>query len=385
MKSILIKNAHVFAPEDLGKKDILLGGGKILAIEDKIDTSIFEVVDAEGKWVTPGFIDQHVHLIGAGGKHGFASMTPEIMLSEFIKCGSTTVVGMLGTDASARSLKTLYAKTKSLDLEGISAYMFTSYFGIEAVTITGSIQDDLIFIDKVIGCKLAISDERSSYPTPLELVRHLRQVHVGGLVSGKGGILHVHLGGLSSKMDILFEMVEKYEFPIKHISPTHVGRSKDLFDQAIEFAKLGGLIDISTGVSKYTDPWKSVVYALEKGVSLDNLSFSSDGHAGINAKGQHVGCGCHGVSGFTKAPIHMNLAQVQALHREAGFSVTDAIKPVTTTPAKNLSLPNKGRIAIGADADFCFFDSSFELTDVLAKGRVMMRNNQIIVKGAFES
>ncbi|HOY95809.1 MAG TPA: beta-aspartyl-peptidase, partial [Catalimonadaceae bacterium] len=240
----LIKNAHVYSPAFLGKKDILVGGEKILAIADSIDlpSSLAQVWDAEGKKVTPGLIDQHVHIIGAGGKHGFSSMTPEIMLSDFISCGTTTVVGLLGTDASARSIKTLYAKTKALDNEGITAYMFTSYFGIDPITITGSIQDDLIFIDKILGCKVAISDERSSYPETLELLRHLRDVHVGGLISGKGGILHVHLGGLSSKMDILFELVQKYEFPIKHISPTHVGRSKDLFEQALEFAKLGGMI-----------------------------------------------------------------------------------------------------------------------------------------------
>lgn len=378
--NLLIKNAHVFAPADLGLKDVLVAGGKIVAIDHDIQASHIPVMDADTKWLTPGFIDQHVHLIGAGGKHGFASMTPEIMLSEFTRCGSTTVVGMLGTDASARSLKSLYAKTKALDLEGITAYMFTSYFGIEPITITGSIQDDLIFIDKVIGCKLAISDERSSYPTPTELVRHLRQVHVGGLVSGKGGILHVHLGGLSSKMDILFEMVQQYEFPIRHISPTHVGRSKALFDQAIEFAKLGGIIDITTGASKYTDPWKSVVYAMDQGISLDNLSFSSDGHAGINGKVEIDGCGC-----FDKAPVNMNLQQVQALHREGGLSVTDAIKPVTTTPARNLSLKHKGVVSVGADADFCLFDHQFNLTDVVAKGRIMIQDNEVKVKGAFES
>ena len=155
----LLKNCNVFAPDALGKKDLVIGGEKILAIADHIEpNSAFTTVwDAQGKICTPGLIDQHVHIIGAGGKHGFGSMTPEIMLSEFIACGSTTVVGLLGTDASTRSVKTLYAKTKSLDQEGITAYMFTSYFGIDPITITGGIQDDMIFIDKVIGVKVAIS------------------------------------------------------------------------------------------------------------------------------------------------------------------------------------------------------------------------------------
>jgi len=377
----LIKNALLYTPAFVGKKDIVIGGETILAIDDAIDSNrVFStVIDAKGKVVTPGFIDQHVHIIGAGGKHGFSSMTPEIMLSDFITCGTTTVVGLLGTDASARSIKTLYAKTKALDNEGITAYMFTSYFGIDPVTITGSIQDDLIFIDKVLGCKVAISDERSSYPTTLELLRHLRDVHVGGLISGKGGIMHVHLGGQTTKMDILFELVNTYEFPIKHISATHVGRSKQLFDQAIEFAKMGAIIDITTGASKYTEPWKSVVYALEKGVSIDHISFSSDGHAGISKRdenGKEIG--------FGKAPIHQNYLQMKALVKEGNFNLADALKLITTTPAKNLSLTLKGSIAVGMDADLCFLDDQLDLTDVIARGQVMMSDSTIRVKGSFD-
>jgi len=378
----LIKNIKLYAPEFQGDKDILMGGEKILAIADNIDvsSSVAKVWDAQGKIATPGLIDQHVHIIGAGGKHGFASMTPEIMLSEFVACGSTTVVGLLGTDASARSVKTLYAKTKSLDVEGITAYMFTSYFGINPVTITGSIQDDLIFIDKVIGCKLAISDERSSYPTTLEILRHLRDVHVGGLISGKGGILHIHLGGLTTKMDILFELVQQFEFPIKLISPTHVGRSKDLFDQALEFARLGGMIDITTGASKYIEPWKMVLYAMEQGVSLNQITFSSDGHAGIPKKN-----GNGESEGFTKAPIFHNLNQARALVKEGGMDIGKAFSVITSNPAKNLSLKNKGKLVVGADADMCLFDEDLNLLNVFGKGKMLMDEGKVLVKGSFES
>ncbi len=378
----LIKNANVFSPAPLGLQDILIGGNKIVAMADHIDlpASVATVWDAEGRTTTPGLIDQHVHIIGAGGKHGFSSMTPEIMMGEFIACGTTTVVGLLGTDASARSVKTLYAKTKALDGDGITAYMFTSYFGIDPITITGSIQDDLIFVDKIIGCKLAISDERSSYPTTLELLRHLREVHVGGMVSGKGGVLHIHLGGLRTKMDILFDLVQQYEFPIRHISPTHVGRSKDLFDQALDFARLGGMIDITTGASKYTDPYKSVLYAMEQGVSIDQLSYSSDGHAGIgkkDANGKDIG--------FTKAPIYQNLDQVRALVQDGQVPISEAIKLITLNPARNLSLAHKGRVMVGADADLCFFDEDLQLTEVVAMGQFMMKAGVVVIKGAFEN
>ena len=378
---LLIKNADIYTPNHIGVKDILIGEEKILAIEDHIefDGKYCKYWDAAGKTVTPGFIDQHIHITGAGGKHGFASMTPEIKLSDLIACGSTTVVGLLGTDGTARSIKNLYAKTMSLESEGISAYMFTGYYGIEPTYITNTIQDDMIFIDKVLGCKIAITDIRSSYPTELELLRMLRQITVGGMIANKKGILHIHLGNLKPKMDILFKLVEEHEFPISHISPTHVGRTKALFEQAIAFAKLGGMIDITTGASKYTDPYKAVLYALENGISIDKMTFSSDGNAGLDKLDENGK-----LIGFRKAPIDQNYLQVKQLIETKEVSIGDAIKLITLNPANNLGLKNKGIIEINADADLCCLDKDFVLTDVFAKGKLMMENKVVIVKGNFE-
>jgi beta-aspartyl-dipeptidase (metallo-type) len=378
----LIKNAQVYAPELLGRKDLLLGGEKILAIKDHIEehSTIEKTWDAQGKIITPGLIDQHIHVIGAGGKDGFATMTPEVNLSELISCGTTTVCSLLGTDGTARNIRTLYAKVKALNQEGVSAYMFSGYYGLDTKTITESIQGDMLFIDKVLGVKIAISDIRSSYPTARELVRKLRDIRVGGMIGGKKGILHLHLGNLPSKMDVLFELVTDFHFPIQHISPTHVGRTKELFDQAIEFAKLGGMIDITTAASKYTDPYKAVLYALEKGVSIDKMTFSTDGHAGLtklDAQGHPIG--------VRQAPIDKNLEEVVSLVKKGNVSIYEAFKLITTNPAENLGLPHKGRIKVGNDADLCVFDDDLNLKDVFAKGKLMMENRKVLVNGNFES
>ena len=65
---LLVKNAEVYAPEYLGKKDVLICGGKIEKIQDEIGSLPVEceVLDAEGKMLTPGFIDQHVHITAVG-------------------------------------------------------------------------------------------------------------------------------------------------------------------------------------------------------------------------------------------------------------------------------------------------------------------------------
>ena len=370
----LIKNADLYAPAQLGMHDILIAEGRIQAIEKSIDlpASVGNTVDAAGCKVTPGLIDQHIHIAGAGGKDGFLSMTPEIKASELIACGSTTVVGLLGTDGTARNIRALFGKVQSLRQEGISAYMYSGYYGSDTLTITESITSDMIFIEPVLGFKIAISDIRSSYPTALELVKKLREVRVGGMLGNKKGIMHVHLGNLKTQMDPLFEIVEHYEFPIEHISPTHVGRSLSLFDQAIQFGKLGGMIDITTAASKYTDPYKSVIYALDQGLSIEQMTFSTDGHAGLtksDAQGNAVG--------FRAAAINENLNELVKLVQLGGLPLEEALKLVTTGPAKNLGLSHKGRLSVGADADMCWFDDQLQLTDVWCRGKAMMRAGAI--------
>ena len=97
----LLKNAHVITPEDLGVKDILVAGEKIAMIGEGLSLPAVydcEVVDCEGNYVVPGFIDSHVHLIGGGGEGGYATRTPEIQLTDITTSGVTTVLGLLGTD-----------------------------------------------------------------------------------------------------------------------------------------------------------------------------------------------------------------------------------------------------------------------------------------------
>ena len=73
---LLVKNAEIYAPEYLGKKDLLICGGKIECIQDSIRELPVEceVLDAEGKILTPGFLDQHVHITGGGGEGSFHTL-----------------------------------------------------------------------------------------------------------------------------------------------------------------------------------------------------------------------------------------------------------------------------------------------------------------------
>ena len=68
---ILIKNGRIINPADGMDKvsDMLVEDGIVKEISQNINTSADKVIDANKMWVTPGFIDLHVHLREPGFEH----------------------------------------------------------------------------------------------------------------------------------------------------------------------------------------------------------------------------------------------------------------------------------------------------------------------------
>jgi N-acetylglucosamine-6-phosphate deacetylase len=64
----------------------------------------------------------------------------------------------------------------------------------------------------------------------------------------------------------------------------------------------------------------------------------------------------------------------------ADVPLIDAIKMITTTPARILGISDKkGALAAGKDADIVLFDSSIEIEMTIIKGRVVY-NRQAKIK-----
>ncbi len=370
-----IKNANIYSPKKLENKEIIVAEGKIIAIGDNFNLASVDhtVFDVNNKLLSPGFIDQHVHITGGGGQNGYASFIPQVQVEDLVKVGTTTVLGMLGTDGYVKGLGELYSKAKALDAEGLTSYMLTGFYGLPTPTITDSVASDLIFVDKVIGCKIAISDDRCSFPTKQDLLRVINQVKLGGFTSGKIGLLHIHLGNLESKIDVLLEISKEYPTLIQYISPTHCIRTKELFESCVEFAKLGGMMDISTGGTKFTQPHQTVAMALEMGAPLSNLTFSSDGRGGVKRIDPVTN-----ISTYTPAPLNLNYKEMVLLVKENILPLEDALKLITTNPAKNMKIKGKAHIAVGYDADFVVLNEDLSINDVVAKGKMMIESGEYV-------
>lgn len=387
----LIKQAHVYAPEDLGVLDVLVGGGKILKMGTELPVEEaygVEVLDGNGKTLMPGLIDAHVHILGGGGEGGAKSRTPEIMLTDIITGGVTTVVGCLGTDGCTRTLTNLLAKAKGLEEEGITTYVYTGSYQVPVRTLTGNIMDDIILLEKVVGTgEIAISDHRSSQPTKEEFAKIVADTRVGGILSAKAGLVNIHMGDGDEMLSYLRYVRENTQIPATNMLPTHINRSTRLMEDGIDYAKkLDGYIDLTTSMDPdFLEPDEvkastGLKMVLDAGVPADHVTFSSDGQGSLPifaADGTLQGLG---------------VGKVASLYREMrdavqndGVSLTDALKPVTSNPAFLLKLENKGKIAENADADLVLADSeTLEIDTVLAKGRLMISEKKILVKGTFE-
>lgn len=379
--ALLIKNARVFAPNDLGRQNVLMVGEQIAAIGPDLtcDLPDLETIDASGRILTPGFFDQHIHVTGGGGEGGPATRTPELVLSELIRSGTTSVVGVSGTDFTTRSIPNLLAKVRALKTEGVSAWMYTSNYRYPATTLTDSVANDLFFVPEVLGVKIALGDHRSSFPTTQQVLALLADIRVGGMIAGKTGFLHIHLGNIPGAFAMFDEIIAR-GFPIRHIRPTHCGRIRHVFDAAVEFALKGGHIDITTGASCCFDNASlAVLAALEAGVDPKLITLSTDGHGSVprfNEKGEMAGLGVGGVEG--------NLLAFKRLVGDYGMAIEKALPFVTSNVASALGLADQGVVAKGACGNACLFTEDFRLTDVVARGRVMMREGEVVVKGTFE-
>jgi beta-aspartyl-dipeptidase (metallo-type) len=205
------------------------------------------------------------------------------MLSSLIKGGITTVVGLLGTDGSTRHVETLFAKAKGLEYEGITTYILTGSYEYPGATITNNIKNDILFIDKVIGVKIALSDHRSSHINKNELIRLASQVRVSSMLSGKAGIITVHMGDAKEGLNLIKEIVSETDIPIKHFMPTHVNRNGNLFEQAIEFVNMGGYMDMTAGslTNEKNGSLKvsqAIAKCMSRNVCVSNIIISTDGN-----------------------------------------------------------------------------------------------------------
>ncbi len=384
---ILFKGCDLYSPEPRGVKDVLVAGGRVVAVADTIGEPAgveVEVISAGGLKMVPGFVDGHVHTAGAGGEGGPATRTPEMPLSYLLEAGVTTVIGCLGTDGLTRSVESVLMKTKALRAEGVSAFMLTGAYQVPTPTILGDVGKDIAMIDEVIGAgEIAVSDHRSSGPTVDELIKLVAHARVGGMLGGKGGIVNFHMGDAKNPFQILHDVVSRSELKYTQFLPTHCNRNDYIFEDTKTYGKTG-YVDITASSWPFfpeyeTKPSKAIVQLLAAGVPLEHITMTSDGCGSLpdfDEQGNLVKL----EMGKPKSVLD----ELRDTVLEEKLGLDQAVQVVSTNPARVFKLPGKGVVAPGADADLLLLDGEFRVHHMVARGAMMVRDAVALTRGSYE-
>lgn len=387
----LLRNAELFDPAPVGRRDLLCGGGEILAIAEQLDplpASIdHEEIDLQGATVIPGLVDAHVHVTGGGGEAGYKSRVPPLRLTDLTLAGVTTVVGVLGTDGTTRTMQDLVAHTLGLREEGLAAWCWTGSYEVPPKTLTGSVRDDIVFVDPIIGVgELAVSDHRSSQPTLDELLRVAADAHVAGMMSGKAGIVHLHMGDGARGLDLVRRALNTSELPARVFHPTHCNRNPVLFAEARAMAAGDPASTPSFDLTAFPagevgdgiPAAQAIATWIREGLPMSRLTCSSDGGGCMPHFDAHGHIERFGV-GQPSTLLHTIREAVGA--HELGLS--DVLPVFTCNVADLLRLPHKGRIRAGADADLVVLGADLSVQATLARGRWLVRGGAAVCSGAF--
>lgn len=370
---LLVRGGEVFAPEPLGRRDVLCAAGAIVAVEPRLEIPAAlgaRELDASGLRLVPGLVDGHAHIAGAGGEGGPATRTPEMRAEELLAAGITTVVGLLGADGVTRSIESLLMKCKALRAEGVSSWILTGAYQLPLPTLLGDVARDLALVEEVIGVgEIAIADHRSSGLAPAELERLVRRTRLGGLLGGKAGAVIVHLGDGADPFDLLRATLASGEIPIGQLIPTHVNRSAALLEATKEWGSSGRVDVTACAWPAFPDeevkPSVAVRELLEADVPVPHITMSTDAGGSLPSFDESGR-----LASITTGDPGRLWAELRDMILREGIEPGAALRVASANPASALGLSRKGRIAPGADADLLLVDDDWNLAAVVARGAV---------------
>jgi len=385
----LLRGADCYAPEPLGRRDVLLAAGRIARVAREIrpDRALvgeLEVHELGGDILAPGFLDMHVHIAGGGGEGGFQHRTPPIAPQALGPHGTTHVVGLLGTDGVTRSVADLLAEARRLTALGLGADVFTGAYQLPTRTLTGSVRSDLVFLPEVLGAgEIAIADDRGSHPAARDLLEIAAEVRVGALLAGKKGLLHIHVGDGARRLQALRDALRESDLPSDLFSATHLNRNPDLFAEAADLTRQGAWADVTAGIfpapgdPRPVDPAAALAHLLRHG-RRDRVTMSSDGQGSspvFDAQGHLAGLGI-GEAG------RLHWAMRRAVLRE-GVALEDALAAITSHPAQALGLEGRGVLREGAAADLVVLGQDLAVRLAFIGGRLSAQDGRWLLPDPF--
>ena len=368
--SVLLKNGRVIDPDQRldGQADVLISGGKIAAISQKLSATGIEVIDCHGKWVVPGLIDVHCHLREPGAEHKETIATGTNAAAHG---GFTTVVAMANLNPVPDRLSTYHKIQKLIQQQAVVHV-------IQAASVTKNLKgrdlcdmatlaaagvkifsDDGLYIDraavlyqalklaKKLNVFISLHEEdaslKSYWPTAYEPVNEIAAIARDlEILRATGGSLHFqHLS--TARSVALIRQAKKEGLQVTaEVCPHHLTLSK------VDIVKQGTNAKMAPPVRTAED-----IAALIRGLDDGTIDMIATDHAphAIDDKNVTFDLAANGIVGLeTALPILLT-----KLVHEQKLATSWLIKRMTSNPARVFGLSG-GTIKQGSPADVCIID-----------------------------
>ena len=364
MNKILIKDAKVVLSDKvLDNTSVLIEDGSIIAIDKKIkEESISCFLSAKGNYLTPGFIDTHIHVDG--------DCPMEDVIRDHMNHGTTALLATISTDiqdkmgvkiSNAINLINKYPDTVlGLHLEG--PYLSKEKAGAQKKE--GIFPVDLNYLNKLLNMAkhhLKIMTLAPELKGIEDVVRVLKEKDV-----------IVSMGHSNASYE---DAQKAFAIGIKHA--THLFNQMTLMhhrkpgmvlalllEDEVYLELICDLIHLDPAVIKLLYKYKNIeslllisdcVVALSDEEVLEPLLLSDGTLAGSRISLMHA---------------------VKNCVQKCGINIIDVVKMASSNPAKLLGLyPKKGVLQIGSDADIVIFNDQFKVQQVFKKGEIKYNVN----------
>ena len=357
-KKTLITNAKVICPGRIVKKDILVEGVKIARIANKIPRRGLKVINGRGRFLSPGFIDLHIH-----GR-------PKKISSNVTKQGTTS---FLATSyfKDLTSLKDYLKELENSSIEGAyplglrleGPYINKEMAGaLPRACIKSTDLNQLKAIIKESAGSLKMMTVAPEIKGGLETLKLLRKSNV---IASLG-----HTRATFRQAKLAFDRGARHVTHVFNRMPDilHNQPGSSLASLLDERIVLEAIID---GVHLSPEIVKLIVRC--KG--LNKLILVSDSVRARPFPGTRKKSSVFyfpdGRLAGTALPLNQALKN---LIKFTNISLASALKTVTINPAKLLKISRvTGSIDVGQRADLVIFDNNLNVTLTLVKGKVVYR------------
>ena len=392
MERLIITNGKLILPTGIEMGQTLIcENGKI---EQIIPNESYQplvgdkVIDARQNYVSPGFIDMHIH---GGGGHDFMDGTVEAFLGvaeTHAKYGTTAMVPttLTSTNEELMTTFTVYRKAKEMNINGsqfIGLHLEGPYFSPKQCGT-----QDPNFLKK---------PQAEEYNAILEASKDIIRWSVapeleGALALGQTLQQH-HILPSIAHTDAIYEEVEKaFTAGYTHVTHLYSAMSSVTRKNAFRYA---GVVEAAYLIEDMTveiiadgihlpKPLLQFVYKF-KGVDKTALCTDAMRGAGMPDGESILGSLNNGQKviiedGVAKMPDRKAFAGsvattdrlVRTMIYLAGVPLIDAVRMMTLTPARILHIDKeKGSLEIGKDADIVIFDNQININNTILKGHVI--------------